>query len=522
MNRKKKWLKARGYIHLTNQISPKNYSNFFRLIQNKDKIAKHAFFPLLHKRIPQRRFKIIGYNDYYPIRRHKKFNKETGRFESTKKMRPIHYATHIDALIYAYYSNEIIQKKYEILLAKTPDFSKCICAYRSIPTDDKLRNKNNIDFAKDVFDYIKEKGECCALAFDIESFFTNLDHKILKKSWSKLLGTVSLPKDHYNIFKSITNYSYVLLSDLRGKKNGFDERQLAFNRKEGIMAFFNSPKSFRSKIKSGELRVFKNKYHNKEKNENKRIRGIPQGLPISSMLANLYLLEFDKTIYQKVMIEMGGFYRRYSDDIVVVCDEKNRKVVEDLLITEIKKYKLNISSSKTEICVFKKKIKKGQEVLYSTGIIKVKGNEFKKPNYPFRYLGFEFYGDKTLIKSSNLSKFFRRMIYAVKTKAKRIKKIQEKELISTTHLYKRKLYRIYSYHGKKSRKIDFSRSRLINNRDRKTYEFEKILLKKRFRGNYLAYVERASKIMKEPAIKKQLRNHWKILQEAIRKHIYDN
>jgi len=521
MNKEKKWLKQRGYFHITKQIKREDYSKILPFLQDKKKISRHAFFPLLHKKIPQRRFKIIGYdNKNVPIRKHKKYNKKTEQIEPTKKMRPIHYATHIDALIYAYYSNEIIQEKYEKQLTETPDFSNCITAYRRIKTEDNLRNKNNIDFAKDVFDYIKERGECCAMAFDIESFFTNLDHKILKKAWFTLLGTSSLPPDHYNIFKSITNYSYILLEDLKKHKGGFDEQQLALNRKEGIRAFFDSPNSLKEKIKAGELRICKNQYHNKQNKVLRKIRGIPQGLPISSMLANLYLLEFDRTIYQKVMVEMGGFYRRYSDDIVIVCDEKDIKVVQNLLVDEIKKYKLKISLGKTEICIFKKQVVNEKKVLRSTGIITINKQEVTKANYPFRYLGFEFYGDRTLIKSANLSKFYRRMIYAVKTKAKRIKKIEERDLVTNAPLYKRKLYRIYSFHGKKSRELDIIRNRLIVNTSRQSFEYEQKLGKRKFRGNYLAYVERASKIMKEPAIKRQLKNHWKILKDAINRRIY--
>lgn len=519
MKSDKKWLRVRGYLHLTNQINPRDFDKVLKLTENPEKVATHGFFPLLHKEIPQRRFKTVGYDDNnVPVRKHKKFNKKTGTTESTKKLRPIHYATHLDAMIYAYYSNEILQVKYEELLSKTPDFADCISAYRRIPADDGLRNKNNIDFAKDVFDHIKERGECCALAFDIESFFTNLDHKILKKAWCKLLGTVSLPKDHYNIFKSITNYSYVLLDDFKKGKRGFDEAQLAEIRAKGVKAFFASPAAFKQAVKNGELRVFKNQYHDNSKRGNRKIRGIPQGLPISSMLANLYLLEFDKALYKKIAVQSGGFYRRYSDDIVVICDAKDRRGVQDFVVQEIEKYKLKISAAKTEVCVFEYHNK----TLKSTGILNIKGNEVKRKGLPFRYLGFEFYGNKTLIKSANLSKFYRRMIYAVKTKAKRIESVKGKQLLKNVSLHKRKLYRIYSYHGKNSRKIDAYRSQLKINHEKSSFEFERKSVLKKYRGNYLSYAERASRIMEEPAIKRQLRKHWKILQRAIKRRIYDD
>lgn len=45
--------------------------------------------------------------------------------------------------------------------------------------------------------------------------------------------------------------------------------------------------------------------------------GIPQGSPISGMLANLYMLEVDKNINELVKAYCG-FYMRYSDDFMVV------------------------------------------------------------------------------------------------------------------------------------------------------------------------------------------------------------
>lgn len=45
--------------------------------------------------------------------------------------------------------------------------------------------------------------------------------------------------------------------------------------------------------------------------------GIPQGAPISDLLANFYLIDFDSTIAGWVR-EIGGAYYRYSDDILIV------------------------------------------------------------------------------------------------------------------------------------------------------------------------------------------------------------
>ncbi|HEX8015252.1 MAG TPA: reverse transcriptase domain-containing protein, partial [Flavobacterium sp.] len=49
--------------------------------------------------------------------------------------------------------------------------------------------------------------------------------------------------------------------------------------------------------------------------------GIPQGLPISAVLANLYLFDFDLDIVNRWVKPHNVYYRRYSDDIFIVCDK---------------------------------------------------------------------------------------------------------------------------------------------------------------------------------------------------------
>ena len=45
---------------------------------------------------------------------------------------------------------------------------------------------------------------------------------------------------------------------------------------------------------------------------------------------------------------------------------------------------------------------------------------------------------------------------------------------------------------------------------------------RKFRGNYLRYAYRASEDLEAPEIKRQLRNHWKILQKTLRKYDFSN
>ncbi len=508
---KKTWLKSKGYLHLTNRINIKSdRTKIYKLVTNSTLISKHAFFPLLHKKLPQRRFKIVGVDEKgQQIRGHKKT--KNGKVVSTKKMRPIHYATHVDAYIYSYYSSEILEKRYERVLSMNPNISNSVIAYRRIPVPEKESNKNNIHFAKEVFDFIKKEEDCLALAFDIENFFPSLNHHHLKRAWCHILGTKSLPPDHYNVFKSITNFSYLKVEDLRMKNQSFNEKELANNRKKGVQAFYRSPKVFREEINSGKVRIYKNQVQDKNGN----LCGIPQGLAISAMLANIYLLEFDKAISKKI-IEIGGLYRRYSDDIAIVCDRKEWKNIEVLIQEELKRYKLTISSDKTEICRFQKTF--GNQLI-SIGIKKTNGFEVEKDGIPFPYLGFEFDGSKVLIKSKNISKFYRRMKYTIKTKIKRVRKVEEKYLVDEVPLFKRKLYRTYTGSGSKSRLLAKMISRLEMDDITCEFKFEKKQVNRKYWGNFIGYAYRASKIMNEPAILKQVRNHRKILRSSINKGI---
>jgi retron-type reverse transcriptase len=119
--------------------------------------------------------------------------------------------------------------------------------------------------------------------------------------------------------------------------------------------------------------------------------GIPQGSPISSVLANMYLLHFDKII-NDFLSASGGIYRRYSDDMVVVCPLKVKDDLSKLVYDEIKNYKLEIQPAKTQIFQFKRE--NGKLVC---------GQEFEKTvnwNKNFIYLGFEFDGESVLLEVS--------------------------------------------------------------------------------------------------------------------------
>jgi Reverse transcriptase (RNA-dependent DNA polymerase). len=50
-------------------------------------------------------------------------------------------------------------------------------------------------------------------------------------------------------------------------------------------------------------------------------KGIPQGTSISAVLANVYMIDFDKKVCA-LLKNLGGMYRRYSDDFIIVIPKE--------------------------------------------------------------------------------------------------------------------------------------------------------------------------------------------------------
>lgn len=513
--RKSTWLKNRGYLHLTRQIDvSKERFEVLGKVQSKEFVAKHAFFPLLHTNIKVRRFKTTGEGN-------KRAHSING--DSNAKLRPLHYATHIDSMIFGYYA-EKLQKLYLKELERTPHLSACVTAYRRIKhSETKDSYKSTIHFAHEVFEEIKQRAterpsdRCCVLKFDIEKFFSSMDHGLLKRAWANLLNVNRLPDDHYNVFKATTNFSYILRDDLRlnkydsGRRSGFDEKNLAEIRKENISAFFRNAKDFRDEVKSGHFKIYKNQF----KNSAKKMVGIPQGLPISATLANLYLLEFDRAVLSEVVGKRKGYYRRYSDDIIIICEwDESEDVVRFIDKILRNDSKVNISLEKTERYLFSH-ISKDDG---STNIVSFlsRGKEMLEGR-PLTYLGFDFYGHKTLIKSANLSKFYRRMIVAVKSRTRRAALAVNKNPAAPIALFRRRLYRLYTSINLDKTITKRNHKKLGPNRfGYSVFHVERN--EDKFPSNYFTYGRRAKEIMNEPMIIKQVRRHRTIFNQAVKKH----
>lgn len=511
----KDWFKPRGYLHIDSKINSEDRQDVVNIVSNRKYVAKHAFLPLIYKTIGERRYKKLG-----KTKEGKQIRSHSEEGKSTKKIRPIHYASHIDSQIYAFYNHKIISPAYEELLNQILGLSDCVSAYRRIEAPEGHRNKCNIHFAMDAIEEIKQRKECIAIALDIKSFFSSLDHKILLERWTQVLHKDRLPDDHYNLYKSVTQFRYINLNDFRTVKGGFDEREIASFCKKGVESFFSSMKQFRERVKAKEFIVRKNQFIRNELGKKFPV-GIPQGLPISALLANIYMYKFDLDVFNELCKKNGVFYRRYSDDIVLICNNDQREFVEKFVNELISgdQVKLELSKQKTERILFKEIEINGHSRLQSFSL-NSKGEKIF--NIPFSYLGFEFYGYQTLIKASKISNFYRRMKRAVRRQHYKAEVAKERNLETRKIVYKRRLYRLFTYKGEKKRELPLRTKYILTQDDLGYWHRKPISIPRKHRGNALRYANTAAKIMNAPEIRKQYRNHFRILQETIKRYNFDN
>lgn len=491
-----KWFKPKKYPHIGEPITLSDYNWIIDYVKTPCKIKTHSFLPLIHKTIKQRKFRADK------SKKERTPSKKRFRIKKDDKNREIYFASHLDAQIFSYYNYLLVDAYDKYVELKS--FNKCIVAYRKIKVSSTSdNNKCNIEFAESTFKFIKDNNnkKLSVIVADVTSFFDNLNHKILKRKWCEILEEKSLPDDHYNIFKTLTRIKYVESKQLfkSYKKTMMVERGVSNSSVKKEFKRVSIKQSSYFKEKNAVAFCTKSEFLSNNLNliiSKNNTRGIPQGSPISATLANVYMLDFDETIYSKVD-ELNGYYQRYSDDLIIICEQKDEDEILKLLRTSIADKNiadLEIKSEKTKVYRFEEieGCFKGFQIDEIT----------KVPNYkiPLEYLGFTYDGNKVLIKTSGYSKFYRSMIKSFKKSASLAKNSKNPD----KRIFKSKLYKRFTYKGAK-RKIIYQPSKEDPTNYVKTKKFNW--------GNYLSYVEKSNFVMKEinkgDHIKKQSRKLWR-------------
>lgn len=402
-------------------------------IADPDKIAKHGFYPFIHYE-----------------KRTLKYSKKKGRKE---KKRDICYAAHIDRCIYQYYS--FLLNTFYNERVKKDGTSASAVAYR---TD---LHENNIHFSKRAFDFIMAKSPVHVMIGDFTGFFDNLDHAYLKQQWCSLVGVDRLPSDHFKVFKNITAYSKMELTDLL-RLNGLEDTKSDRKKLNGMTRVL-TPEQFKENRSLIQKHV--------------EPYGIPQGSPISGILANVYMLDVDKQINNAVN-ELGGMYIRYSDDFMIILPDapeidaaKELKRIADMVKQAPR---LTLEPSKT------------QYFRFENGVLTDCGKFFHEnaddSSRTINFLGFSFDGQKVRIRSKTVSKYYYRMYRKARNIAKMGGYTPDGKRITGENLYM-----TYSRKGAKKGP-----------------------------GNFLTYVNRAASEygLNEP-IKRDTRKHMQKIRKAL-------
>jgi RNA-directed DNA polymerase len=422
-----------------------------------------------------------------------KYQQAEGHYDLETKIRPICFASHIDGLIFSFYSYALT-RKYEAYIEKEC-FSECPLAYRS-----NLDGKCNIQFSKEVFDEIKKRGNCSAIALDIKGYFDHIDHEKLKEKWIKVIGG-KLPPDQFKLYKALTEYSYVSKNSIL-RKYDIDLKKLP-QQPSTLLDLIPGKKDYEKyqRLRDDRLIVTNDKYKVLDKGStnpidtNPRKFGIPQGSGMSALLSNIYLIDFDKDLNERAKNE-GFFYRRYCDDILIICDSDKAQTLQKEIIKKIKdEYYLEIQDKKVELTEFRpnskgiirafNKKKQSKEGLANT-------NATNESLYykSLQYLGFEYNGQNIYIRSVSLSRYFRKMTGRI---------------IKTVVM-------AYSDNGKDNKiwkKQIFERYSHLGNRNFLTYSYN---ASKEF---YTNSKKEKREGMNSPSIRKQLSRHFTILVNTL-------
>lgn len=425
------WFRKRRYPHFDRPLTIEQAT---ALVAKPESVAKHAFLPFLRFKLVQLRYK----------RKEKKV---------VTKERPVAFASHADSHIFAYYSH-LLNEKYEQELVRL-GITDSVLAYRRFRPP-----KCNIHFANEVFAEIELRGNCEVQAFDVESFFDSIPHEVLKRLWERVLGVASLPEDHYRVYKAVTKYSTVERDAV------FAEFGIGKRRQKRFRGPICTPLEFRDRVRGKKL-IARNPFGDK---------GVPQGSPISAVLSNIVMLDLDCAM-TTACAAVGGFYRRYSDDILIVGPKGMGAGLKATLEGELTRLRLSLNHTKTKETVFGRR-----------------GDGFLDSSAPLQYLGFSFDGQRVLVRPQTIAKYIQRMKRGVRS-ARRAAKAAKRRGGSGV-IRRRELFARYSHLGP-------TKAMKLKRRPNEP------------KGNFWTYAMRAGEIMDTDDIRRQLRKHWVRLNAEI-------
>lgn len=407
---------GKNYAHFDFKIFKKGVRRNITNVMNEKWISTHSFYPFVYQELEIKKFK----------------KNIDGSKELKTKNRQILSSSHIDSLIYTYY-NKILYFHYEKYI-ELKGLKNSIIAYRKITgtyyshnaMKNKEYNKCNIHFAKDAFDFIQSCENALIFVGDFKGFYDNIDHENLKKRMCEVLGVDFLSDDWYKIYQSITKYTaWIIPSDFKKHNNNIlmSKEYFKENKKDNIKKFkkgwIEIEKNELSKIDFNDgcrAEQIMNLWKRFEMFTNKTGFGIPQGSPISALLSNIYMIDFDSKV-KKYVEKHNGTYMRYSDDFLIVLPTHigNEKKTENNISDFISRLLSNddglfMEKNKNELYIYNASRRSISDV-----------NNIQREK-KLTYLGFTFDGENISLKDATITRYYGKLYRKIDNISKHKKK----------------------------------------------------------------------------------------------------
>lgn len=194
----------------------------------------------------------------------------------------------------------------------------------------------------------------------------------------------------------------------------------------------------RTKLNSKELIITKEQLKQLQKHKlihkNENNKGVPQGSPISAVLSNIYMIEFDKEI-NKFVTQKNGLYMRYSDDFIIILPFEIESEINEFIKFIVAYFNnksdlVTLQQDKTKFYIYKNKC-----------IYKYPQNQLTH----LKYLGFIFDGTNIKINPKAITKYY----YRMQRKARNIVRCNWTSS-KGHHISALNLYRVYASNNNKS------------------------------------------------------------------------
>ncbi len=464
------------------------------IVENPEEVVKHGFYPFI-------RFVKKTYKYKHDAPKEERRQKEV-------KGRDIMYAAHIDRYIYQHYC--YLLSGYYNRYAADIDIDEVATAYRS-GSNTINKGKNNVDFAIDVIGFIRkersEKPDCVVFVTDFHKYFDNIDSALLKQQMECVMGVERLPEDIYRVYRSLTKYCCIDYDDiLKYYRRRFEPKITRRKFKREGNAFFTIEqfREFKDYLKK-ETKKLQDEQDQQDKQDQLRSKpfvntngyGIPQGSPLSALLSNIYLIDFDKAM--KDFAEKNqGLYRRYCDDIIIVIPVSGIEGTSEVL-SDIERYfegevsrvqGLSVSADKT-----RRFFHTADSVIeFDTQFEPIDGHA------AIDYLGFVYDGKSVKMREKSVTNYYRK-------------------LYRMLHVVCRCMFefdRGFAYRQRFYSKFTIRRARENPNVRKKPGGEEKTKGKKKTFGNFIHYAMKAHRKFGELSeIKPQIDGHWQKINRII-------